>query len=98
MTAVLTHPIFLFPGLKTKLKGRHLNRTEFIEAESLAVLNTLAKYDFQGEFKNGRSACNGAYARKGTSLRVVAARKPPKLVFDQMAATTPGIMDNSLYT
>jgi hypothetical protein len=40
-----THPTFLFPQLKIKLKGRHFNTIEVIEAESQAVLNTLTKHD-----------------------------------------------------
>jgi hypothetical protein len=41
-------PTFLFPRLKTKLKGRHFDTTEVINAESQAALNTLRKQDFQG--------------------------------------------------
>jgi hypothetical protein len=44
--------------------------------ESQAVLNTLTEHDFQDAFKNGRSAGNGAYARKGTSSRVMVASRP----------------------
>jgi hypothetical protein len=56
--------------LKIKLKGRHFDTTEVMEAESQAVLNSLTEHDFQDAFKNGRSAGNGAYARKGTTSRV----------------------------
>jgi hypothetical protein len=38
---------------------------EVMEAESQVVLNTLTEHDFQDAFKNGRSAENGAYKRKG---------------------------------
>jgi hypothetical protein len=40
---VVPHPpyFYLFPRLKVKLKGRHFDITEVIEAESQAVLNTL---------------------------------------------------------
>jgi hypothetical protein len=37
--------------LKIKLKGRHFDTTEVIEAESQAVLNTLTEHDFQNAFK-----------------------------------------------
>jgi hypothetical protein len=37
--------------LKTKLKGRHFDATEAIEAESQAVLNTLTEHDFQDAFR-----------------------------------------------
>jgi hypothetical protein len=51
--AVVPHPpyISLFPQLKIKLRGRHFDTTEVIEAESQAVLNTLTEHDFQGAFK-----------------------------------------------
>jgi hypothetical protein len=48
-----------------KLKGRHFDTVEMIEAESQAVMNTLTEHDFQDAFKDGRSAGNDAYARKG---------------------------------
>jgi hypothetical protein len=37
--------------LKIKLKGRHFDTTEEIEAKSRAVLNTLAEHDFQHALK-----------------------------------------------
>jgi hypothetical protein len=40
----------LFPRLKIKLKGRHFDTIEAIEAESQAVLNTLTEHDFQDAF------------------------------------------------
>jgi hypothetical protein len=42
---VLPHPRYfsLFPRLKIKLNGRHFYTTEVMEAESQAVLNTLAE-------------------------------------------------------
>jgi hypothetical protein len=46
-----THPTFLFPLLKRKLKGSHVDTNEMIGAESHAVLNTLADHDFQDAFK-----------------------------------------------
>jgi hypothetical protein len=47
-----------------------------MEAESQAVLNSLTEHDFQDEFKNGRSAGNGAYRMKGTTSRVIVATRP----------------------
>jgi hypothetical protein len=41
----------LFPRLKIKLRGRHLDTIEVIEAESQAVLTTLTDHDFQDAFK-----------------------------------------------
>jgi hypothetical protein len=37
--------------LKIKLKGRHFDTTEVIQAELQAVLNSLTEHDFQDEFK-----------------------------------------------
>jgi hypothetical protein len=65
-----------FPRLKIKLKGRHFDTIEVMEAELQAMLNTLTEYDFQDAFKNGRSAGNGAYMRKGNTSRVMVARRP----------------------
>jgi hypothetical protein len=69
MTVVPHPPYFsVFPLLKIKLKDRH--------AESQVVLNTLTEYDFQDAFKDGRSAGNGPYARKGTTWRVMVSSRP----------------------
>jgi hypothetical protein len=62
--------------LKIKLKGRHFDTVEVIEAESQAVLNALTENDFQDTYKNGRSAGNGAHMRKGTTSRVMVASRP----------------------
>jgi hypothetical protein len=51
MTVVPTHPNFLFPRLKIKLKVRHFDTNEVIEEESQAVLNTLTELNLQGAFK-----------------------------------------------
>jgi hypothetical protein len=66
----------LFPQLKIKLKVLHFDTTEVIEAKSQAVLNTLTEHDFQDAYNNGRSAGNGAYARKGTTSRVMVPSRP----------------------
>jgi hypothetical protein len=73
---VVPHPpyFYLFPQLKMKLKGRHFDRIQKIEAESQAVLNTITGHDFQDAFKNGRSDGNGAYERKSTTSKVMASR------------------------
>jgi hypothetical protein len=42
-------------------KGHYFDKIEVIEAESQAVLNTLAKHDFQDAFKNQKSAGNSAH-------------------------------------
>jgi hypothetical protein len=78
MTVLPTHLLHfsLFPRLKIKLKGRHIGATEVIEAESQAVLNTFTDRDFQDAFKSGRRAGDGAYARKGTTSRMVVANRP----------------------
>jgi hypothetical protein len=52
MAAVPNPPhISLFPQLKTKLKGRHFDTTEVMEAEPQAVLNSLTEQNFQDAFK-----------------------------------------------
>jgi hypothetical protein len=52
MTVVPHSPYFsLFPRLKIKLKGRHFDIAEVMEAELRAVLNTLTQHDFQHAFK-----------------------------------------------
>jgi hypothetical protein len=51
MSVVPTHPIFLFPQLKKKLKGRHFDTIEVIEAELQTVLNTLTEHDFLDALK-----------------------------------------------
>jgi hypothetical protein len=60
-----------------------------IEVESQGLLNTLTEYDFQDAFKNGRSARNCAYARKGTTSRVVVATRP-KVNFCPGGSPRPG--------
>jgi hypothetical protein len=46
VTVVPHLPYFsLVPRLKIKLKGRHFDTTEVMEAESRAVLNTLTEHD-----------------------------------------------------
>jgi hypothetical protein len=54
-TTVVPHLLYfsLLPRLKIKLKGRHFDTIEAIEAESQATLKILAKHDFQETFKNG---------------------------------------------
>jgi hypothetical protein len=37
--------------LKIKLKGRHFDTIEVVEAELQAVLNTLSEHNFQDAFK-----------------------------------------------
>jgi hypothetical protein len=81
--------------LKTKLKGRHFDTIEVVEAESQAVLNTLTEHDFQDAFKNGRSAGSGAYTQKGTTSRVMVASRTT-VSFNQMAAPVLEIFDGSL--
>jgi hypothetical protein len=91
---VVPHPHYLslLPRLKIKLIGRHFDTIEVIEAESQAVLNTLTEHDFQDAFKNGRSTGNCAYAQKGTTSRVMVVSSAT-LIFEQMAAPVPKIMD-----
>jgi hypothetical protein len=56
--------------LEIKLKDRHFDTIEVMEAASQAVLNTFTEHDFQDSFKDVRSAGKGAYTCKGTTSRV----------------------------
>jgi hypothetical protein len=95
MTVVATHLtflflfLFLFPRLKINLKGRHFEALEVIEAESQAVLYTLAEHDFQDAFKNDRSDENGVYTREETTLSVTVASRL-KISFWPNGSTSPG--------
>jgi hypothetical protein len=52
MTVVPHSPCFsLFSRLKIKLKDRHFDTIEVMEAESQAVLKTLTEYDFHDAIK-----------------------------------------------
>jgi hypothetical protein len=59
-----------------KLKGRHFDTIEVIEAESQVVLNTLTEHDFQDAFKKDRSYGNSACTQKRTISRVMMASMP----------------------
>jgi hypothetical protein len=51
MTVVPYLPyVSLFLRLKIKLKGRHVDTIQVIEAESQAVLKALTEHDFQDAF------------------------------------------------
>jgi hypothetical protein len=76
--AVVSHPPYFspLPRLKIKLEDRPFDTIGVIEAESQAVLNTLAEHHFQDTFKNVRIAGKGAYTLKGTTSRAMVASKP----------------------
>jgi hypothetical protein len=63
-------------SIEDKLKGRHFETNEVIEAESQAMLNTLTERDSQGTFKQEQECWEGAYARKGTTSRVMVSSAP----------------------
>jgi hypothetical protein len=42
---------FLFSRLKIKLKGRHFDTIDVVDAENMAVLKTLIEHEFQDTFK-----------------------------------------------
>jgi hypothetical protein len=85
----------LFRQLKMKLKGCHFDTFEVIEADLQAVLNTLTEHDFQDAFKNGRSAVNDVYARKGATLKTMVASRP-KVSFSPDGSISPGNSNKSL--
>jgi hypothetical protein len=89
MTLVPHPPYFtLFHRLKIKLKGRHFDITDVMEAESQEVLNTLAEQDFQDAFKKRQHSGNDSYARKGTTSRVMVASRS-KVSFRTDGSTSP---------
>jgi hypothetical protein len=53
-TVVLAHPTFLFPRLKMKLKSRHFDTIEEVEAELQGVLNTVKAQGSQDTFTKWR--------------------------------------------
>jgi hypothetical protein len=60
------------------------------KAEPQVVLNTLTEHEFQDAFtKNGRSAGNGAYVRKGTTLGLMMASRT-KASFWSDGSASPG--------
>jgi hypothetical protein len=67
-TSVVSHPLyfFLFLRLKIKLKGRHFDTTEVIEAELQAALNTLTEHDCQDAFKIQKKLWEQRIRAKGT--------------------------------
>jgi hypothetical protein len=81
---VIPHPPYLSVSpLKIKLKGRHVDKSEAMDAESQKVLNTLKEHDFRDTFKkNGISA--GSVHTGGRGRWPVG----PQLLFSQMAWMT----------
>jgi hypothetical protein len=69
--------------LKIKFKERHFDIIDVIEAQSQATLNTITEYDFQDAFKSGINGGNGAFAWKGTTLRVMVASRPKVSVWPE---------------
>jgi hypothetical protein len=62
--------------LKIKLKCRHFDTIEVIDAESQVVLNILTEHKLQDAFKNDRIAGNSAYTKKGSTPRAMVASRP----------------------
>jgi hypothetical protein len=93
MAVFPTHPTFLFPRLKIKLKGHHFDKIEVIEA----ILITLTENDLQYAFKKwqkrwkrciltGRELLLGRWWPEG-----------PKSVFYLIAAPVTVIIGGSLW-
>jgi hypothetical protein len=51
MTLISTHLGFLFPRVKTKVKGHHFDTSDVIETGLQSVLNTIPEHNFQNAFK-----------------------------------------------
>jgi hypothetical protein len=78
MTVVPHQPyVSPFSRLKIKLKGRHFDTIEVIEAESHVVLNTLIEHDCQDAFKKWHKHWKRCiHARERTTSRVIVASRP----------------------
>jgi predicted helicase len=64
MTVTRHPPYFsLFPLLKIKLKSRHFDTIEAMEAESQWVLKTLTELKFQEAFKKMAESLGTVYTR-----------------------------------
>jgi hypothetical protein len=72
---------FLFPKMKSKLKGRRCDAIEEIQAESPRVPDTLTEKDFRKRSKNGDGG-TGVYMREGTISSVMAADRPDGEFYD----------------
>jgi hypothetical protein len=96
MTVPHSPCISLFYQLKIKLKGRHFDTVEVIEADSQAMMNTLTEHDFQDALKKKRQALETVHNRGRGPLRGQRWPAGSKLVFDKMAAQVPEIMDETL--
>jgi hypothetical protein len=57
--------------MKTKLKGRHFETNEMIEAVSQAVLITLTEHDFQDAFKKLQKPWEWCIRAEGATLGVM---------------------------
>jgi hypothetical protein len=90
-TTFVSHPpnVSLFPRLKIKLKGRHFDTIEMIEAESQAVLNTLTEYDLLDAFKSMADVLGTVDTLGNGLLRRSWRPIGPTIVFDHMAAPVP---------
>jgi hypothetical protein len=67
----------LIPRLKIKLKGRHFDTTEVIEAESQAVLNTPTKHTTSRVHLKMAEALGTVHrCGRGSSSRVMVASRP----------------------
>jgi hypothetical protein len=57
---------FLFPKIKTQLKGRRFHSVGDIQRESQKVMDSLTQNDFKATFQQGRNAVTGALLHKVT--------------------------------
>jgi hypothetical protein len=84
-----THPSFLFPRLKIKLKGRHFYTIAVIVTESQALLNTLTEHDFQDEFKNWQKCWEPCIPAEGNCFQGDGGRYA-QVNFSPVGSTSPG--------
>jgi hypothetical protein len=79
--------------IEDKTEGCHFDTTETIEAELQVVLNTLKEHDFQDAFKKWQKRWERCIRSEGDYFKSDGDQQGPRLVFDQMAASIPEIMD-----
>jgi hypothetical protein len=70
----------LYSRLNIKLKGCHFDTIKAIVVNRKRCLTPPQNTTSRINFKKGRSAGNGAYARKGTSSRAIVTNGP-KVIF-----------------
>jgi len=62
---------FLFPEIKSVLKGTHLVLVENVKAKTVDILNSLTEYDLWNSLNIGSIVCSYVSTLKGTILKAI---------------------------